>query len=1179
VAPQISLALVLHNHQPVGNFDRVLAEVHDRAYRPMLEAIERHRGVRLSLHYTGPLLEWLRSERPDFVERLGALVSRGQVEMVGGGQFEPVLASIPERDRVGQLRRMADEIEALFGRRPRGAWLAERVWEPDLPTSLVAGGYAWTVLDDAHLRAAAVPEEAMWGAYTTEDQGNLVTIFGTEQGLRYRIPFGTVAEVIDHLRGHATAGGDHLGVMGDDGEKFGAWPSTWEHCWGRARWVDHFFDALEANADWLTTVTPSDWLDQRPPVGRIYVPTGSYAEMGEWALPPAESRSYAHALHEAVAEKRPETRWLRGGFWRNFQVRYREINDLHKRMLRTSDAVAAMMPGPGRDRAMDHLFRGQSNDCYWHGLFGGIYISHMRLATWEHLIAAEEIADAERGSLRAATQCDLDLDGRDEVLLADDGQVVTVDLDEGAGIGSWDIRSARHALTAVMRRREESYHETIRTADEREDESTDTGAVTSIHDQVGVTEPGLAAHLRYDAYERRSGLVRLLPPRRLADPSSEADDAVGDFLDRPYTVVALADGELVVRRDGVVDGPRGAQAVRVEKMIGLGRRAGGDPCGRVEPDDARRRRLALRLVRIGRRATPSRRKRGRRGGDAADPGQRPCRHRAGDHALPPGDGRLVADRDDLEVGDRVRAIVPGQLPGPALAGPTRAGRALVRADRSSRAGGPRPSRSHGVVTRGRLVVHGHFYQPLRIDPFSGEVPADPTAAPHRDWNTRISAECYRPNAERGNLGRMSWDLGPTLADWLRDGDPIAYRGFVDGDRPDDGGQQPAVVHGNAMAQPFHHAILPLASARDRRTEIRWGLRDFRSHFGRDAEGLWMPETAVDLATLRIAAEEGVRHTILAPWQASVPHVDTRRPYRVDLGDGLTMVVVFYDAGLSSAVSFEPDATADADRFARERVAPRAAVHDSGDDDLPLVVIATDGELYGHHQPFRELFLQRLIHPGPEVPDRGFDVVTLARALEEHADRPFRRMEIVDRTSWSCHHGVLRWSAECACVTDGRWKAPLRAALERLAGGVDTLTERIVRRMTGSPDAWSARDDYVGVVIGEEPASTFAARWLGKRRSDAEARGTLLALMEAQRWRLAMFASDGWYWDDPVRTETRHVLRAAARAARIVDGVTDARLERGLLEDLALLHSPSSRLSGARIYWDALDEVGQPVPET
>jgi alpha-amylase len=577
MAPRISLALAIHNHQPVGNFGWVFAEVYGQAYLPMLEALEQHPGVRLSLHYTGPLLEWLRKERPDFVARLGALVARDQVEVLGGGYYEPVLASLPERDRIGQVCRMSDELATLFGRRPSGAWLAERVWEPDLPTSLAAGGYDWTVLDDAHFRAAAIPEEDLWGPYTTEDQGRLLTVFGTEQGLRYRIPFRDVEDVIGYLRDHATEDGERVGMMGDDGEKFGAWPTTWQHCWGEGRWVARFFEALEANAGWLSTTTPSMWLAEHRPIGRVYIPTGSYAEMGEWALPPEESRIFASVLHAAREAGRPEARWLRGAFWRNFQVKYREINDLHKQMLRTSDKVHAMAPGPARDLATDHLYRGQSNDCYWHGLFGGIYISHMRLATYEHLIAAEDLADTAAGELVAAERRDLDMDGQDDVRLAGPGQVVTVNLASGAGIGGWDIRAARHALLAVLRRRPEAYHETLRDHEARlaaapaAATGPGSGAPASIHDIVTTKEPGLAEQLHYDPYERRSGLVRLLAPG--TDPEAWATgEAVelGDAVEGAFEIERLEPDHLVVGRTGSIDTADGPAAIRVVKEIRLG---------------------------------------------------------------------------------------------------------------------------------------------------------------------------------------------------------------------------------------------------------------------------------------------------------------------------------------------------------------------------------------------------------------------------------------------------------------------------------------------------------------------------------------------------------------------------------------------------------------------------------
>lgn len=575
---RISLALTLHNHQPIGNFGWVFAEVFDQAYRPMVEALQRHPRVRVGLHYTGPLLEWLRAERPEFIADLRALVERDQVEILGGGLYEPVLASLPERDRIGQLSRMADGVEAAFGRRPRGAWLAERVWEPDVPTSLSAAGYGWTILDDSHFRAAAIPEDHMWGPYTTEDQGRLISVFGTEQGLRYRIPFHDVDEVIDYLREHATEGGERVGTMGDDGEKFGAWPTTWEHCWGKGRWVERFFEAIEANAEWLSTVRPSDWLAANPPVGRVYLPTGSYAEMGEWALPPEESRAFTTALHTARDTSAPEARWLRGAFWRNFQVRYREINDLHKQMLRVSEKVERLAAGPERDSAMDHLYRGQSNDCYWHGLFGGIYIAHMRAATLAHLIAAEDIADGALGTTVHSEVLDLDLDGRDELFLANAGQTVAIDLDEGAGIGAWDLRAGRHALVGVLRRRPEAYHETLR--EHERDAAKGAGAgpavgdAASIHDRVRVKEAGLADRLVYDDYERRSALVRILPAGMTAAGwGAGGRGELGDLATGPFRLIRLDADGATVARDGqaTVDGQSIPLATETRFRLGGGR--------------------------------------------------------------------------------------------------------------------------------------------------------------------------------------------------------------------------------------------------------------------------------------------------------------------------------------------------------------------------------------------------------------------------------------------------------------------------------------------------------------------------------------------------------------------------------------------------------------------------------
>ena len=322
------------------------------------------------------------------------------------------------------------------------------------------------------------------------------------------------------------------------------------------------------------------------------------------------------------------------------------------------------------------------------------------------------------------------------------------------------------------------------------------------------------------------------------------------------------------------------------------------------------------------------------------------------------------------------------------------------------------------------------------------MPVDPTAAPARDWNERISADCYRPNAELGNFGAMSWNLGPTLAGWLQAGDPVAYRGFVDGDRG-----------ANGMAQPFHHAIMPLASAADRLTEVRWGLRDFEVRFGRRPTGMWLPETAVDMATLRLLAEHGITHTVLAPWQVtgSTAGSSTRavRSASTWATAGRSSAVL-YDGLLSAAVSFDPAATVDADSV-RARAGRATALAGA----TPRGRAADRGHRHGRGAVRPPPAAARPVplaarRPRGTAPDLPFATPALAVAVEQAAAEGLPAATLRDRTSWSCHHGIARWGASCECVPDGTWKGPLRSALDRLAGGVDAGTEHLLRVTARSP---------------------------------------------------------------------------------------------------------------------------------
>lgn len=471
----------------------------------------------------------------------------------------------------------------------------------------------------------------------------------------------------------------------------------------------------------------------------------------------------------------------------------------------------------------------------------------------------------------------------------------------------------------------------------------------------------------------------------------------------------------------------------------------------------------------------------------------------------------------------------------------------------------------------RLAIHGHFYQPAREDPFTGLSPEEQGATPYRDWNDRIAAECYGPNAAAGNFGRIGFDLGPTLGRWLRRERPETHDAIA------------AQGQGNGvMAQPFHHAILPLAMTRDRRTEIAWGLRDAELRFGHRPAGLWLPETAVDLLTLRVAAELGVRYTILAPWQAATSDLDTRRLYRVELGGDRHIMVAFYDGPLSAAVSFEPGATADAARFVEERARP--ALGEALPDGHPsLILAATDGELYGHHMPFRDLFLEALTTtPGEQL---GLELTTIGDVVADPQRGALPLMAIRDQTSWSCHHGVLRWSGECPDAADGRWKRPLRVALERLAAAVDVVAEREAAGL--GVDLWAARDAWADVASGyldegEAVDRILASAVEGRPAATRRALGgapaeRLAAVLRAETSRLAMFASDAWFWDDPSRIETAQAMRLGAHAARLIDELAGTRLEASLVGDLAALRSPATRLDGAELYSQALKAVDQPLP--
>lgn len=453
-----------------------------------------------------------------------------------------------------------------------------------------------------------------------------------------------------------------------------------------------------------------------------------------------------------------------------------------------------------------------------------------------------------------------------------------------------------------------------------------------------------------------------------------------------------------------------------------------------------------------------------------------------------------------------------------------------------------------------LCVHGHFYQPPREDPLTGTIPQEVGATPHRNWNERIHAECYRPNAALGNFARMSFNFGPTLFSWMRTFDPATYQRIIAQDRAN----VERYGVGNAMAQSYHHTILPLASYADKVTQISWGIADFEYHFGRRPQGMWLPETAVDTETLTVLADHGIEFTILAPWQADAPFVDTTEPYRVALPEGRSITVFFYHQDLSGQMSFDPGMTTNADAFVRSHLMPRYMAEKAWRGQPQLVLVASDGELYGHHQPFRDKFLAYLL--GNASTAAGIEPTYPARWLRDHPPR--QTIRIRERTSWSCHHGVTRWMDECGCTPSTAWKAHLRHSLNHMAALVDEVYSKTVQPYIADP--WQLRHRYIHVVLGHQSAADLIHEAAG-RRLNAELTNQIGMLLQAQFERQRAFTSCGWFFEDFDRIEPKNNVRYMAQAVWLTRRATGIDLTARGRTELQKVISQRTGRSGDQIF--------------
>jgi alpha-amylase/alpha-mannosidase (GH57 family) len=467
-------------------------------------------------------------------------------------------------------------------------------------------------------------------------------------------------------------------------------------------------------------------------------------------------------------------------------------------------------------------------------------------------------------------------------------------------------------------------------------------------------------------------------------------------------------------------------------------------------------------------------------------------------------------------------------------------------------------------TKKYICIHGHFYQPPRVNPWLEVVEVQDSAAPFHDWNARVTAECYAPNAEArilcaegtitkiaNNYDLISFNFGPTLLSWLDEKSPSVHQALLEADAE----SLKRLGHGNALAQVYNHLIMPLANGRDKLTQVRWGLADFQRRFGRKPEGMWLAETAADVASLECLAAEGIKFTILAPGQAarvkpprgdwhdvSAGSIDPRRAYKAVLPSGREIALFFYDGPASRSIAFEKTLN-DGARLAQRLT----SLFNDSLDEPQLAHVATDGESYGHHHRFGEMALAFALDVLQK--DEDIELTNYGAFLQKHP--PAWQVEILEPSAWSCPHGVDRWQADCGCAIDpGRgwnqkWRAPLREGLNQLNDRLAELFETQGGELFKDP--WEARDDYAQVLPPAPPKAweVFLQRHQSRPLSDAE-RVRAAKLLESQRWALYMFTSCAWFFDDIAGIEAIQNLRFAARALQLAEELDGGGWEEDLL---------------------------------
>lgn len=498
MAKSVALLLGVHAHQPVGNFTHVLDDAHIRCYGPFLRVLYRYPDFHFAFHCSGWLLDYMLQHYPQDMQLLKEMVKRGQAELFGAGYTEPVLAAIPSRDRVGQITMLSDYLKKKLGQTPRGAWLTERVWEGTVVPALADAGVEYVTVDDYHFMCTGKHAGELNGFYTTEEDGRQLDLFPISEALRYRVPFAPAQEVVGYMESLADESGQAAAVYFDDIEKFGIWPETYEWVYERG-WLKDFIEGVLAS-NVIKPMRYCDYHQQARTRGVVYLPTASYSEMNEWTLPVPAAHHYA----DLVDQEKREGRWevskpfIRGGIWRNFFMRFPESNWMHKRMLLLSQRYHALPDNLKSAEMLHELYQAQANDAYWHGLFGGLYLPHLRRAIYNAIVALESMLDAVAPRPSKESH-DLDLDGKDEVFLHNTALQAIVRMDGSAAICELDAYRLRHNFGDTLMRQTEHYHRKVHASDHHEHNG---GGIANPHERVSFKHEIFEEDLATDSHPK-----------------------------------------------------------------------------------------------------------------------------------------------------------------------------------------------------------------------------------------------------------------------------------------------------------------------------------------------------------------------------------------------------------------------------------------------------------------------------------------------------------------------------------------------------------------------------------------------------------------------------------------------------------------------------------------------------